>query len=155
MRKPRIILRGATYFVRARTNHDHNFLGSNKAKVLLRKTFRDTISKFSFCWKKLRINPNGIEVRIRPGQQEVISKIMQYFLGVFAQRYNRANGLWGHFWGDRFQSKVIDRSKEKRSTASQCSMLRKQRPLLSLCMQSSEPLFLLKFILSICFPGYT
>lgn len=36
-----------------------------------------------------------------------LSKIMQYILGVFAQKYNRKLEIHGHFWGDRFKSAIL------------------------------------------------
>jgi REP element-mobilizing transposase RayT len=110
MRKPRIILKGATFHVSARTNHDHSYLKKPQTKALLRKTFRDTLFKYDFKWRKFRISPTHIEFVIRPADAKLLSVIMQYFLGVFAQRFNRKSGLWGHFWGDRFKSEILKRA---------------------------------------------
>ena len=33
---------------------------------------------------------------------------MKWILGVFAMTWNRIHGSWGHFWGDRFFSRILD-----------------------------------------------
>ena len=33
---------------------------------------------------------------------------MRWLLGGFARAYNKKQGLRGHFWGDRFHSRILD-----------------------------------------------
>ena len=44
---------------------------------------------------------------IKPLLKNDLSKIMQWILSVFAVKYNKINGFYGHVWYDRFKSKII------------------------------------------------
>jgi len=50
---------------------------------------------------------NHIYFLIKPGEEESLSRIMQWILSVFAVCYNKQFNLNGHVWHDRFKSKVI------------------------------------------------
>jgi putative transposase len=50
---------------------------------------------------------NHIHLLMQPADGENLSRIMQWFLGCFAQAWNREKGLSGHFWGGRFWSRPI------------------------------------------------
>jgi putative transposase len=50
---------------------------------------------------------NHIHFAIRPDKDASLSKIMQWLLGNYAKAWNKAHGVKGHLWGDRFFSKII------------------------------------------------
>ncbi len=50
---------------------------------------------------------NHIHFILKPLKNESLSSIMQWVLGVFAQKYNRTFDQHGHVWYDRFKSKII------------------------------------------------
>jgi putative transposase len=50
---------------------------------------------------------NHIHFAIRPDKDSSLSKIMQWLLGNYARAWNKAHGVRGHLWGDRFFSKII------------------------------------------------
>jgi hypothetical protein len=50
---------------------------------------------------------NHIHLMIKPLENEVLSKIMQWILATFAINYNRLLKIHGHVWYDRFHSTVI------------------------------------------------
>lgn len=51
---------------------------------------------------------NHIHLQIKPGPHESLSAIMRWLLGNFAKAYNKQRGSSGHFWGDRFHSRVLN-----------------------------------------------
>jgi len=51
---------------------------------------------------------NHVHLQIHPDLGESLSEIMRWLLGGFASAFNRKHGLTGHFWGDRFHSRVLD-----------------------------------------------
>jgi len=57
----------------------------------------------NFC-----VMENHVHLQIQPGRNESLSAIMRWLLGYFARAYNKKRGLSGHFWGDRFHSRVLD-----------------------------------------------
>lgn len=63
--------------------------------------------RFRFTIDTLCIMDNHIHLLLWPGENESLSRIMQWILSVFAIRFNRLFGLQGHVWYDRFKSIVI------------------------------------------------
>jgi putative transposase len=51
---------------------------------------------------------NHVHLLIRPHEEEDLSSIMRWLLGNFARAYNKKRGWTGHFWGDRFHSRVLN-----------------------------------------------
>ena len=64
-------------------------------------------TKYSFLVRNLCIMSNHIHLMITPWKGESLSRILQWILSVFAQRFNKIYGHHGHVWYDRFKSKVI------------------------------------------------
>jgi hypothetical protein len=50
---------------------------------------------------------------IQTVEKEDLPEITHWIFGVFAQRYNRANGRTGHFWEDRYVSEILEEVVEK------------------------------------------
>jgi len=67
----------------------------------VKKRYRFHIA--NFC-----VMGNHVHLLIQPCANENLSAIMRWLLGGFAKAYNRKHGLSGHFWGDRFHSRVLD-----------------------------------------------
>jgi putative transposase len=63
--------------------------------------------KHAFALYNFCIMGNHIHFAIRPDQDSSLSKIMQWLLGNYAKAWNKAHGVTGHLWGDRFFSKII------------------------------------------------
>ena len=57
---------------------------------------------YNFC-----VMGNHVHFAIRPDKNTSLSKIMQWLLGNYAKAWNKAHGVKGHLWGDRFFSKII------------------------------------------------
>ena len=67
--------------------------------------------KHSFAMYNFCIMGNHIHFVIRPDKDSSLSKIMQWLLGNYAKAWNKAHGVTGHLWGDRFFSKIINNGK--------------------------------------------
>ena len=63
--------------------------------------------KYHFQIKNFCIMSNHVHLVIKPGEEDSLSKIMQWILSVFAMRWNRRHNLSGHVWGERFFSRII------------------------------------------------
>lgn len=108
MRKPRLLVDGAWYHVTVRANRQEMLLDRTEIRDLFlvylaraRKRHRFDVS--NFC-----VMGNHVHVLLRPREGESLSSIMRWLLGCFARAYNRKRGWTGHFWGDRFHSRVIN-----------------------------------------------
>jgi putative transposase len=103
---------GARYHVSARANRQEMILEPDEMKHLFLSVVREAKRKFIFCIENFCIMGNHFHFIIRPGQGESLSSIMQWILGVFAMRFNRAHRLTGHVWGERFFSRIIENLRE-------------------------------------------
>jgi len=65
--------------------------------------------RYDFLLENFCIMGNHVHLVIKPLHNECLSRIMQWISSVFAIRYNKANGLSGHVWGERFFSSALCR----------------------------------------------
>lgn len=77
------------------------------AKALLLDVFIRARKRYSFKVENFVIMGNHFHLIIKPGENENLSRIMQWILSVYAMTYNRITGRCGHFWGDRFFSRIL------------------------------------------------
>ena len=108
MRKPRRLINNGMYHVVARANRREFILHSDEMKSLFLDIVRRAKRRFRFNIRNFCIMSNHFHFMITPGQGESLSKIMQWILSVFAIRFNKRLGWYGHVWYDRFKSKIID-----------------------------------------------
>lgn len=107
MRKPRVLEKLARYHVTARVNNKEFFIESNRAKALFVEVLLRAKQRYSFKIENFVIMGNHFHLIIQPAENESLSRIMQWILSVYAMAYNRITGRCGHFWGDRFFSRVL------------------------------------------------
>ena len=107
MRKRRELKEGASYHISARINRQEYLLQSVFIKKMFMAVLERSKRKFSFKIGNYCIMDNHIHFILKPLQGESLSAIMQWILGVFAQKYNRTFDLRGHVWYDRYKSKII------------------------------------------------
>mgnify|MGYP000981636359 CR=1 FL=1 len=107
MRKPRILREGSLYHVSARANRKEFILNEDDMKELFLRVIHRAHSRYRFRIENFCIMGDHYHLLIRPGPRESLSRIMQWIMSVFAMAYNRAHGLSGHVWGERFFSKII------------------------------------------------
>lgn len=109
MRRNRILVPGATYHVTIRANRRELLLDAPQVKELYLSVVREAKRRYAFQIENFCIMGNHVHLLIKPINNENLSQIMQWISSVFAQRYNRANGLSGHVWGERFYSVALRR----------------------------------------------
>lgn len=107
MRQARVKVPGAKYHVCARCVRKEYLLESRMAKALFLSTVEEAKRRFSFRIENFVIMGNHFHLILQPMGNSCLSKIMQWIMGVFAQRFNAKTGSWGHFWGNRFSSWII------------------------------------------------
>ncbi len=112
MRKPRLLREGSLYHVSARANRKEFILNENDMKALFLRVLHRARNRYRFRIVNFCIMGNHFHLLIRPGPRESLSRIMQWIMSVFAMAYNRAHGISGHVWGERFFSKIMDGFRE-------------------------------------------
>jgi putative transposase len=102
-----MLQQGAEYHVSARINRGEMILAPDAEKKLLLKVIKRAKKKYDFQIKNFCIMNNHLHLLIKPGENESLSRIMQWILSVFAMAWNRKHNLNGHVWGERFFSRII------------------------------------------------
>jgi len=118
MRKPRIIVDGASYHVVARANRGEFIFQTYRVKQMFVEIIQRARQRFAFVIENFCIMNNHVHLMIRPAPGESLSRLMQWILSVFAQKFNRTFGYKGHVWHDRFKSKVIETLRQFEATFS-------------------------------------
>jgi len=108
MRLPRKLVDGAWYHVTARVNRREMLLDRSEVRDLFLVFLARAKKRYRFQVANFCVLGNHIHIQIRPGPNESLSAIMRWLLGYFARAYNKKSGLSGHFWGDRFHSRILD-----------------------------------------------
>lgn len=108
MRKNRILKNGARYHVSVRVNNKEMLLRTTAAKKLFVALLKKAKKRYEFSIENYVIMGNHVHLLIVPGIDENLSRIMQWVLSIFAITYNKRFNRSGHFWGERFFSRVIE-----------------------------------------------
>jgi putative transposase len=112
MRKNRHLEPNAVYYVTVRVNRGEMAFTDDSMRALFLDFIKRAKKRYSFSIYNFCIMGNHIHLVIRPDKDSSLSKIMQWLLGNYAKAWNKAHGVTGHFWGDRFFSKVISSTRE-------------------------------------------
>jgi len=108
MRHPRQLVDGAWYHVTARVNRRDMLLGHPEVRDLFLVFLARAKKRYRFHVANFCVMGNHVHLQIQPARGENLSAIMRWLLGRFSRAYNKERGLSGHFWGDRFRSRVLD-----------------------------------------------
>ena len=108
MRLRRLLRDGAEYHVTARINRSEMILSFEEEKDLLLTVIKRAKKRYRFQIKNFCIMNNHLHLLIKPGENESLSRIMQWILSVFAMAWNRKHNLHGHVWGERFYSRIVE-----------------------------------------------
>ena len=108
MRNLRLKRNNAKYHVTARVNRQELSLEDIRFKKMFLEVISCAKKKYRFLLQNFCIMGNHIHLEITPLEAQDLSKIMQWILSVFAVRYNKIFKVKGHFWYDRFKSKIIE-----------------------------------------------
>ena len=107
MRHNRYLEQNAVYHVTARINRGEMVFREIAMRALFLTYIKRVKKKHSFAMYNFCIMGNHIHFVIRPDKNSSLSIIMQWLLGNYAKAWNKAHGVTGHLWGNRFFSKVI------------------------------------------------
>jgi REP element-mobilizing transposase RayT len=107
MRKRRQLKQNAAYHVTARINRGEMVFNEIAMRILFLAYIKRVKKKHSFAIYNFCIMGNHVHFVIRPDKDSSLSKIMQWLLGNYAKAWNKAHGVKGHLWGDRFHSVII------------------------------------------------
>jgi REP element-mobilizing transposase RayT len=108
MRQNRKLAQGVWYEVRSGINNREPLLRKPWAMALFFRVFEETMLRFPFEVRGLRIEANRISFYIKPEDGLALPRIMQWMKEVFARRYNELTGRSGHIWGDRYWSMILE-----------------------------------------------
>lgn len=108
MRKPRQLIEGAWYHVTVRANRREMLLDREEVRDLFLLFVARAKKRYSFSIANFCVMGNHVHLQIQPGRGSSLSAIMRWILGNFARAFNRKRGWTGHFWGDRFHSRILD-----------------------------------------------
>ena len=112
MRQNRHLVQNAVYHVTAKINRGEMVFNEIAMRSLFLVYIKLVKKKHSFAMYNFCIMGNHIHFAIRPDKDSSLSKIMQWLLGNYAKAWNKAHGVTGHLWGDRFFSSVISGDRE-------------------------------------------
>jgi putative transposase len=107
MRHTRQLEQNAVYHVTARINRGEMVFNETAMKALFLAFVKKAKKKYPMAVYNFCVMGNHIHFAVRPGKKSSLSKIMQWLLGNYAKAWNKAHGVKGHLWGDRFFSRII------------------------------------------------
>jgi len=107
MRHNRQLEPNAIYHVTARINCGEMVFNEIAMRALFLAFVSQAKKKHSFAIYNFCVMGNHVHFALRPDKGSSLSKIMQWLLGNYAKAWNKAHGVKGHLWGDRFFSKII------------------------------------------------
>ena len=112
MRRHRILKPGASYRVSIHVNRDEALLDPVQEKVFFLMVVERAKKKYPFSLTTFSIMNTYVLFLIRPEKGASLSRIMQWILSVYARDWNKRHNTSGHFWGERFVSRVLEEVKE-------------------------------------------
>jgi putative transposase len=107
MRQNRHLEQNAVYHVSVRINRGEMVFNDIAMRSLFLSFVTRVKKRFPFAMYHFCVMGNHVHFAIRPDKGSSLSKIMQWLLGNYAKAWNKAHGVKGHLWGDRFFSKII------------------------------------------------
>jgi REP element-mobilizing transposase RayT len=108
MRQLRLLAPKAWYEVRSGINNREPLFRRCQAMAIFRAVFRETMLRFVFEIRDLRVGDDRLSFYIRPENGLELPDIIKWMKQVFAQRFNTAAGRSGHIWGDRYWSRILE-----------------------------------------------
>ena len=107
MRCNRQLEPNAVYHVTARINRGEMVFNETAMRSLFLAFVARAKKKYPFAVYNFCVMGNHVHFAVRPDKDSSLSKIMQWLLGNYAKEWNKAHGVKGHLWGDRFFSKIV------------------------------------------------
>ena len=113
-RRPRNVLGDGTYHVTARgVGRTEIFLDDHDYRLFIR-LFADVANRYAWHCHAFCLMPNHYHLVVA-AQLEQLSGGLQRLNGIYAQGFNRRYERWGHLFGDRFESRLIETERHLRA----------------------------------------
>ncbi|MBN2050428.1 MAG: transposase [Spirochaetales bacterium] len=112
MRRARQKQYGASYHVFSRAVRGEKIFDLPGVKEMFLIVIRRAKKKFNFELHNFCIMGSHYHFIIKPLGDEDISKIKQWIKSVFARKFNKTFGYFGHVFAERFQSVIIHNFKQ-------------------------------------------
>ena len=106
-RSPRIEFEGATYHVMARGNRREAIVLNDSDREMFVKTFGEASKKAGFDVFAWVLLDNHYHAVLRTPQGNLVEG-MKWFQNTFTRRINSRHRLWGHVFGGRYRSILIE-----------------------------------------------
>jgi len=108
-RKPRIKIANQIYSIVTRINNSQYYFSDRQNAIAFLDHLKYIKNKLKFKLYGFVIMSTHVHLLIQPNDNEAdISKIMKQINGNFAVMFNKKNKLKGHFWMERFKSKIVE-----------------------------------------------
>ena len=108
MNKPRVLTPGALYHVTSRIQPWNPPLDPSLTRTLLASVVERAGRKYRFRLYDWQVSGELCRFLIKPSEDESLSVIMRWIMGVFAQELNRRMRSAGHVWANRYACSVVD-----------------------------------------------
>lgn len=96
-----------TYHITSRTNGGKLFLKSKHDKKMLCRHLHRVLLKYGVLAHGLATMDSHFHLLIHIKDHADLSQVMCEFKTGYAKYFNKRYGIYGHFWGDRFRSTVV------------------------------------------------
>lgn len=100
-----------TYHITSRTNGGKLCLQAKHDKKMLCHILNKILLKYEVIAYSITVMINHFHVIIHIKNSADVSRIMCEFKTLYAKYYNKRYNTFGHFWGDRFRSTIIQDDK--------------------------------------------
>ena len=100
-----------TYHITSRTNGGRLFFQTKHDKKALCQLLNKILLKYDVIAHGFTAMNNHFHVIIHIKNDADLSKVMGEFKTLYAKYHNKRYGTYGHFWGDRFRSTIIQDDK--------------------------------------------
>jgi len=108
-RRLRVSGENVIYHVSSKCNNDEFLLDTFEKFEKYLEIIGDCKKRYDFKLYHYALLNNHIHLLLQTCEKDSISEILKFVSGVYAGWYNRINNRKGHFWKDRFGSKIIDK----------------------------------------------
>jgi putative transposase len=133
-RRPRNLLGDGTYHVTARgVARSEIFRDAHDYRIFVR-LFAEAATRFEWRCHAFCLMPNHyhlvVETPLVP-----LSSGLHRLNGIYAQRFNKRHGRWGHLFGERFEARLIETERHLRGA---CRYVLDNPVRAGLCTKRSE-----------------
>lgn len=106
-RQPRSLLPDGAYHVVARGAGKRAVFADDADRLVFLRLLHEVAGRWDWVVHALCLMTNHYHLVVG-ASRDSLSRGMHRLNGVYAQRFNRRHGRWGHLFGDRFSCRLVD-----------------------------------------------